>query len=442
MSNEISDLRRARRLQSRQRMKQPSLLLTVLLLLLAPGVAFAQHAREGDQDNVNARYVVEKVSIEGIDDSNVGKPLRADMQKLVGQKYDRAAVNDLAERLRKELRGYSVEVRVRRGEKTDHVKIAFNVERNESAFVVQAAPIIYHSQEAFSVVLGGAGETHHNYVSAKYANTNDDLLERNEGWRLRYEHRRVGTPMVQVGVGYDYFHPTFKAPTLTALAASPEVPGVYRVRDDFTPSVSVLPAYGVKLTAGVSLNNLDFDVPTPHTAHAFAFTFDAQVQRRIAAGGGYRHEVGVDYSLRRSTPSLESDFDYTRHLVAGDYSLSNRRHLFGFHGRLGTIDGAAPLFERFSIGNSFLLRGWDKFVVAPIGGSRLAHGSLEYRYRSFQIFWDFGSVWDANQTARVHHSVGVGLVSRNTRVGGWFVTLAFPVRLNDVGPVIMFGVRR
>jgi outer membrane protein assembly factor BamA len=150
----------------------------------------------------------------------------------------------------------------------------------------------------------------------------------------------------------------------------------------------------------------------------------------------------VAYSLRRATTALESDFVYTRHVVAGDYSLTRHRHGFLFQGRLGTIDGSAPLFERFLLGNSYLLRGWNKFDVAPLGGSRLAYGSLEYRYRPFQIFWDFGSVWDANQAARVRHSVGIGFASRPTRAGGWFFSLAFPVRMNDVGPVLMFGIRQ
>ncbi len=436
-------MRPARRLHLRTRMKQTSLLLSALLLLVAPVTALAQHPAGSEQDvNVNSRYVVDNVSIEGIGDSDVSKSLRADMQKLVGRKYDRAAVNELADRLRKELRGYSVNARLRRGGTVDHVKVSFAVERNLKALYMHPAPLVYHSDEGFSAVLGFALDTHHNYASFNWTSTADELLERNEGYRLRYEHRRVGTNVVQIGVEFDRFHPTFKAPTQYALALSPDLPGAYRTRQDFAPSVSVLPASGVKFTVGLSLQDLDFDVPTPRAERAFAFTLDAELERKIVADDGYRHAISADYSVRRASPTLESDFVYTRHLASGDYSLSRHRHLFGFHGRLGTITGVAPLFERFSLGNSFLLRGWNKFDVAPLGGSRLAYGSLEYRYRPFQVFWDFGSVWDANQTATVRHSIGIGVVSKNTPVGGWFFSLAFPVRLNDVGPVVMFGIRR
>ncbi len=442
-THDINDLRPARPLHGRKGMKQASLLLIVFLPLVAPAVAVAQPAFLDGQDvNVNSRYVVEKVCIDGIDDSEVSKSLREDMQRLVDQKYDQAAVNALAERLRKELRGYSVSTRVRRGDTVDHVRVTFGVERHANSLDMHAAPLVYHSQEGFNAVLGFAVDTHHNYVSVNWTTSADELLERNQGWRLRYEHRRVGTNVVQVGVGYDWFHPTFKAPTLAALALSPAAPGAYRTRQDFAPSVSVLPANGVKFTVGLSLQNLDFGIPAVPSERAYAFTADAQLQTEIVGDAGYRHAISGNYSLRRATPALESEFVYTRHLVAGDYSLSRHRHLFGFHGRLGTIAGVAPLFERFSLGNSYLLRGWNKFDVAPRGGSRLAYGSLEYRYRPFQIFWDFGSVWDANQTVTVRHGIGIGIVSKSTHVGGWFLSLAFPVRLHDVGPVVMFGIRR
>ncbi len=424
-------------------MKALSPLLIVLLFLLAPAAVFARQSGGSDQDvNVNSRYAVEKVSVEGIDEDDVGKSLRADMQKLVGQKYDQAAVNDLTERLRKDFRGYSVDAKVRRGETKDHVRVMFQFERRRNAFDVQAAPLVYHSDLAFSAVLGFDVEAHHNYASVNWTTTSDELIERYEGWRLRYEHRRVGTSIVQLGVGFDYFHPSFLAPTVAALALSPDVPGTYRVRRDFAPSVSVLPTNGVKVTAGLSLQNLDFDAPAPRSARAYAFTLDAQVDGKMVADGGIRQAIGVDYSLRKATPTLESEFVYTRHLVAGDYTLSRHRHLFGFHGRLGTISGDAPLFERFSIGNTHLLRGWNKFDVAPLGGSRLAYGSLEYHYRPFQIFWDFGSVWDANRAMKVRHGIGVGFGGDVGHDGQWFASLAFPVRLHDVGPVFMIGIRR
>ena len=48
-------------------------------------------------------------------------------------------------------------------------------------------------------------------------------------------------------------------------------------------------------------------------------------------------------------------------------------------GMAGGITGEAPLFERFTLGDSSTLRGWDKYDIAPAGGDRVGHLSVEYR---------------------------------------------------------------
>ncbi len=408
------------------------------LLLALPGVAAAQDCDQ-HQPNVNSRYTVEKVSLVGVAEAAISEPLRAAMQKLVGQKFDQAAVGELAGQLRKELRDYHVEVKVRRGDEPEHVKIVFDAEHrpNRRFDIRQPIGVVYYSDEGWSGAFDIAFDTHHNYFSFGLTSTVDELLERNRGYELRYEHRRVGTDKLWVGVEFDAYHPSFEPPTQLAAEADPAIPEIYRRREDFAPSVSFLPVPALKLTGGLSLQTLDVESAAPHVERAYAFTADARYHERISAAGGYRHTISVEYSLRRATPSLESDYDYTRHLASADYTLSVGHHLFGGHARFGDIDGIAPLFERFLLGNSSTLRGWNKFDVAPAGGSRLAYGSLEYRYRPFQIFYDFGSVWDPPRTTPVRHSIGIAVATR----GGAFFSVAFPVRLNDVTPVVMFGIR-
>jgi len=157
----------------------------------------------------------------------------------------------------------------------------------------------------------------------------------------------------------------------------------------------------------------------------------------VRVGARLRHRIGIDYGVRAATAALDSDFVYTRHLVAANYSLSIGRHVFGTRMQAGRLSGTAPLFERFSLGNSRTLRGWNKFDVAPLGGDRLAYGSLEYRYRPFLVFYDFGAVWDAGQSATTRHGVGLGVAWPN----GLFLTVGFPVRLERVRPLVMFGYR-
>ena len=102
----------------------------------------------------------------------------------------------------------------------------------------------------------------------------------------------------------------------------------------------------------------------------------------------------------------------------------------------GGITGRAPLFERFSLGNSTTLRGWNKFDVAPLGGNRVAYASLEYGYSVFRVFYDTGAVWDSGRESRTRHAVGFGIADRH----GAFMLLGFPLRLNRVTPVFTVGI--
>jgi hypothetical protein len=411
--------------------------IALVLCLLGPAVALAQEDQAAT--NVNSRYQVERVSIVGIDDAKVSQALRDDMQKLVGAKYDPAAAEDLARRLRKELHDYSVSVKVRRGAQPEAVKVVFEVKRvRERSFDIKLPLFLFTSKDGFSGALVPGGETHHNYFSAGVVSSAEELLERNSGVMLRYEHRKVGTRMVQVGVEYDYFWPSYEDEIIVALALAPWVPGTYDTREVFSPSLSFLPIPDIKLTFGASFQTLAMEDPILHDEAAHAFTFGAQYRRVAGSRDGFRHSIAADYLLREATAELESDFLYTRQFVSAGYTLSTRRQDFMFRFQGGHIDGVPPLFDRFTIGNSATLRGWDKFEVAPLGGTRLLHGSLEYRYRPFQLFFDFGKVWDEGQQAVAwKHSLGIGVAWKN----GFFMSLGFPLRYHDVVPVFMIGLR-
>jgi outer membrane protein assembly factor BamA len=101
----------------------------------------------------------------------------------------------------------------------------------------------------------------------------------------------------------------------------------------------------------------------------------------------------------------------------------------------GVISGRAPLFERFVLGNSQTLRGWSKFDVAPLGASRMAHNSLEYRYKIFRVVYDAGAAWDRGQHADPKHSLGVGL-----RRHEFSLLVAFPVRAGRAEPMFIAGM--
>jgi outer membrane protein assembly factor BamA len=93
------------------------------------------------------------------------------------------------------------------------------------------------------------------------------------------------------------------------------------------------------------------------------------------------------------------------------------------------------LFERFSLGNSATLRGWNKFDMAPLGGNRTVHNELEYRYRIFRVFYDTGAVWNRSQQAAAKHSLGFGLFHHD-----FTVCIAFPIKDGRAEPVFMAGL--
>ena len=72
-----------------------------------------------EAQNVNTRYEVESASVSGVSEDRLSRELLADMQALVGRKYDPEAADAIAARMRIELRHHEVTVKVRRGERRE-----------------------------------------------------------------------------------------------------------------------------------------------------------------------------------------------------------------------------------------------------------------------------------------------------------------------------------
>jgi outer membrane protein assembly factor BamA len=100
------------------------------------------------------------------------------------------------------------------------------------------------------------------------------------------------------------------------------------------------------------------------------------------------------------------------------------------------LTGDAPLFERYALGDSRTLRGWDKNEIAPAGGDRMVHASVEYGFRGMAVFLDAGSVWDEGGERKVRVSTGLGL-----RAGPAFLTVGFPLNTDNLGAVVALGLR-
>jgi hypothetical protein len=195
-------------------MKNTSLFIFLLMLLL-PACLSA-----GDQKpeiNVNERYEVESVAFSGISESKISRSLRDEAQELVGEKYSQKSTDELAQKLREELQKYDVEVKVKRGEKPQHVKVIFQTERIRwKRFQVPIPSVVYHSKEGFSGTLEIPIKIRHSVFTFGIVSDADQLLERNAGIRLRYENRKLGTDLVQLRIDFDSYHQSFNAATEAA----------------------------------------------------------------------------------------------------------------------------------------------------------------------------------------------------------------------------------
>ena len=140
--------------------------------------------------------------------------------------------------------------------------------------------------------------------------------------------------------------------------------------------------------------------------------------------------------MRAGSRELESDLAYTRYLGQGSYRFDFGRHHVQATGMAGGITGHPPLFERFTLGDSSTLRGWDKYEIAPAGADRdvLLVGRVSlYRARALPRH-RFGLGRQHRTQVRV--STGVGF-----HAGPAFFVVGFPLNTDNLSAVFTMGLR-
>jgi hypothetical protein len=384
--------------------------------------------------NVNSRYTVESVEFDG-GEPGLSARLRREIQDAIGEKLNTAYLEDLARQIESEVRARAVTHRVERGSRPDHVKVVFRITRREPRFEVSVPKFLYHSKQGWSAGVEATATMAGHRVTAGLVSDGDELAERYAGVLARYEKRKLGTDKVGLHFDFESYHEQWNRATLEELDRRAELPGVYRTRHNFHPAVSVRPFRSLTLSAGVSFQQFETQFPAARTEAANAVVTTLRYQRRVEASDASQHALDAGYHLRAATRTLGSDFVYARHRWDGQYTFRHGRHSIADEISAGLITGRAPLFERFVLGNSSTLRGWNRFDLEPAGGNRMAHNSVEYRYRVFYVFYDSGAVWMNSEEPVVRHSAGAGL-----RHGIFSLALAFPLRDGRIEPVVMLGM--
>jgi surface antigen Omp85-like protein len=397
-----------------------------------------EQQREAD---VNTRYVVEDVELKGIPERDLSQALRDDLHALVGKPLDSDEADRLESRLKSELPDHDVSRRTVRGSQRGQIKVVFTANRAEWSrwlrFEPADANAIYHSEQGWGANLPISMNGRDFNVTPIIAwDIGDELIEEYSGFALRFESRKLVSERFGVFFEWSTFDQTWRDPTLAALALDPRIPAPYRNRMSVTPLLKFAITRQLTVAGGVRITELDPLVEPGISQMANAAIGSVSFSERSRQGSGPRQDLEAAFTVRAGTRSLESDLVYERYLGQADYLYRWGKHEVRASGMAGGISGDAPLFERFSLGDSRTLRGWDKYDIAPAGGNRMFHTSFEYQYQGLGMFLDVGSVWDHGVDSKLRVSTGVTF-----NPGPVFFTVGFPVNTDEFRAVFMMGLR-
>lgn len=395
-----------------------------------------------DDTNVNSRYTVESVTVEGGPHKELSKSLREEIESFVGQRFSPEAFSKLSSRVRDELRARMVSTRLLKGETPQSVRVVLEVIGKRLDLRTELSRFAYHANQGWtgdlSIALKDGARTE---LRVNLFSDGDSAIERTAGFGARYEGR-FQQARIRPAFAFSTFHAQYDARTREAAA-----PGdLYRSAGSFQPSLTFVPWRGndreeLSVEVGMRLERYELESPQPNrnlASHTLVNTLRYQRVRGDVSTGKTR--VDGSYSLQRGLAGLSSDYLFTRQQAqAGvEYHRNTSRLTIDFLG--GALNGRAPLRDRFAAGNSRWLRGWNKWELSPLGADRIAVAAIEYGHAvkgnlELAAFVDNGSIWNRTGSSSVKTSVGCGLRSR----GGFFAYLAFPLRDGRIEPTFMTG---
>ena len=398
-------------------------------------------ARTSDQDgspsalNVNSRYTVESIGFSQPNAFQTSRTLASQMQRLIGERLNVDALNDLARRIMADLHAQHVSFRLARGVAPEHVRVVFEVERPKGVFDVAVPKVVYRSDQGFS----GTGDITATFGANRFTlggtSDADQLIERFSGVSAKYERTALGSDRLRFSLEFDDYRIDYDRATVAALAAGNSGLNAYGMRRNLEPALIFALSPELTFASGFSFNMLSPSLTAARPLSSNTVINSLRYRRDWETTDTIQQHFAAGYTLRAATHALGSNTTFTRHLAAASYSVKLGSHLIEANASAGYINGGAPLFERFSLGNSAALQGWNKYEIDPLGGDRLAYASVGYGYHVFRAFYDAGSVWDRGKTAETRQSVGAGF-----KKDAFFLAVAFPLRGGRVDPVFLAGM--
>jgi hypothetical protein len=410
--------------------------------LLLGSLLFA--APQDSDPNVNARYTVETVILSGkgwttnLQSETTNKisiGLLHQLTAIIGQKLNPSSLDTLAQNLKKELSAREVTHRIVRGETPDEVRVEFEVRPARATLGMNVNQFLYDSRQGFSGSGEAAVTTGPHVFALGLVSNGDWLTERFSGVAARYEDKSVGTDRLSFKFEAETFHTQWNQQTLAAVAANPlAIPALYRARQAFQPTATVVIFKPLTLTVGARMERFEDEGPIGQIQSANAAITDLHYHHSVE-GVDTQQDFDADFSLHAAARTLNTDYVYTLRTAGIRYQYRRGKHSITENAWGGYITGRAPLSDRFVLGNAEYLRGWNKYEIDPLGGNRALSNSVEYHYGPFQAFYDAGAIWDESQPIVARHSVGLGL-----RESVFSLAVAIPVRAGRVEPIFMMGI--
>ena len=392
-------------------------------------------------DNVNERYVIEHADLKGVPDADRPPTLVDDLRGLVGKRLDSEEALRVQQRIERDLPDYEIARRIERGSEVGRIRILYEARKRERPRWLRFEPLrgnyVYHSKQGGGALLElGMGDRTVRVTPFAAIDNSDDFVEEYSGYGVRVETRKLGTRRLGASFEWSRFDHDWRPETLDAVALRPDIPAPYEKRSTVTPMVKFAFSPHLGVAAGVSVSELQPIFPATESRMANAAVASIDFDRRWTDDDDTSHRVVASFGVHAGSRELDSDLSYRRYLAQGSYRFGIGRHQAQATAMAGGITGDAPLFERFTLGDSTTLRGWDKYQIAPAGGDRVFYSSLEYRYTGVALFLDVGSVWDAGSERRVRVSAGFGFHG-----GPAFLVFGFPLNTDTTRAVVTVGLR-
>lgn len=380
--------------------------------------------------------IVGSVEISGFEANEIREDLRDALADLVGAPLDGRRARQLEDDLEAATPGYEVD---RRRERTTAGQIRLIFEFRPIPWIPfrESRNILaYHSKLGWSagLELPVVLENDHRLTIGIHPGNNETLLERTYGYSVGYENRRAGTDHLGFGIEFFSLREVWRPASLAAIAANPDIPEAYRHRRTVEPSITFAFSRSLRLVAGASLSTLESLVSSPRSFDANSAFAGIRFRRDWGTPSDATHGLEASYTVRTASHSLDSDVIYTKHTGRFRYRYASGEDEIISEFSAGHVSGQTPVFERFALGNTATLRGWNKYDLAPAGADSFVHHTIEYRHEKAAVFLDAGSLWDDGQDVRIRLSAGLGY-----REGPFATSLAFP--LSPGGAGAMFLVR-